>query len=117
MVRTTNCTTRDLGYSNVLSIPLPNDDIVDKVPVLRAGVHPCRPVTSRETEHCIGNQKFVFSTELKEEKAVAVTCTSAVLTEDVLPGLVIHTDSGIEVAENNQLFTFGTAVTREISSS
>ena len=56
-----------------------------------------------------GNQKFMFSTELQEEKAVAVTSTNAILTEDVLTGLVIHTDSGIEV--------FGTAVIMELSSS
>ena len=48
----------------------------------------------------------MFSTELQEEKAVAVTSTNAIFSEDVLPGLVIHTDSGIEVAENDQLFSF-----------
>ena len=40
MVCPTFCTTHGLGYSDVLSISLPDDDIVDKMPVLRAGVHP-----------------------------------------------------------------------------
>ena len=39
MVRPTLCTTHRPGYSDVLSIPLLDDDIVDKVSVLRAEVY------------------------------------------------------------------------------
>ena len=68
-------------------------------------------------EHCIRNQKLMFSTELQEGKAVAVTSTNAIFSEDVLPGLVITPTRALKLPRMINFSVFGTAVTRELSSS
>lgn len=57
--------TRD---SYVLSVPVPHKYVVNEMPVLQSGMHPRRPVTGREVEDGVRDQKtmFMFCTGLEE---------------------------------------------------
>ena len=45
-----------LRHPHILPVPLPDDDVVNKMPVLRSRVHPWRPVSGRDAEDCVGDQ-------------------------------------------------------------
>ena len=45
-----------LCHPHILPVPLPDDDVVNKMPVLRSRVHPCCPVLGREVEDFVGDQ-------------------------------------------------------------
>ena len=44
-----------LRHPHILPVPLPDDGVVNKMPVLRSRVHPWRPVSGREAEDCVGD--------------------------------------------------------------
>ena len=55
MISPAFCTTHDLLDSHIPPISLSHNDIVDQMPVLRAGVHPGCLVASREAEYSVGD--------------------------------------------------------------
>ena len=58
--------THGLGHLCILPVPLPDDDVVDEMPVLRVRVHPIRPVTGREAGDCVGDQQFMLCAGLEQ---------------------------------------------------
>ena len=95
-------TTHGLCHSHVLSVPLPGDDIVNQVPFPRVWVHPRCLVTGGKAEQCVGDDKVLGTTHLKEQKAVAIEVASCQLPVP-FPGLKICPHSGIKIPENNNL--------------
>ena len=69
-------TTHGLCHSHVLSVPLPGDDIVNQMPFPRVWVHPRCLVTGGKAEQCVGDDKVLGTTHLKEQKAVAIEVAS-----------------------------------------
>ena len=92
-----------LGNTYVLPIPPPDDDIVDKMPVLRARVHPRGLVAGRKTKDSVCNQKAMLCAGLEKKQAIAVTFTNPMLSYHSFPGGGVTTNSSIKVAKNNEL--------------
>ena len=89
--------------TNVTPVFLPNNYIVDQVPVFASWMHPCSFLVDWESENSIGNEKFVGSTSLKEEETIVITRPNALRAKDPGPGLMILANSGVEIAEKNEL--------------
>lgn len=66
MIRPTVSATHSFCNPDILSVPSPDDDIVDQMPVLGTGMHPRSPVTGREAEDCIGDQKVMCCTSFQQ---------------------------------------------------
>ena len=48
--------THGFGHSYILPVPLPDNDVVDEMPMLRTRVHPCRPIAGRKAVVCVSDQ-------------------------------------------------------------
>ena len=61
-----HCAAHALRDSYILPVPLPHDDVIYEMPVFWAGMHPRRPLTGREVEDGVGDQKVMFHAGLDE---------------------------------------------------
>lgn len=55
------------GHSHILSVPLPDNDVVRQVSVLATRRHPCCSVVGGEAEDSVCDKKFVLYTSLKKD--------------------------------------------------
>lgn len=53
-------------------------------------------------EEGVPNRQAVFCTEPKEEESVGVADSNSMFAEDDMPEMLIVTDSGVEVAKDDQ---------------
>ena len=48
--------THGFGHSYILPVPLPDNDVIDEMPMLKTRVHPRRPIAGRDSVDCVGDQ-------------------------------------------------------------
>ena len=107
MVRPTFRPTHGLCDHHILSVPLPNNDVVQRMPMLGAGVHPGCLVTVGDTEEGVSDEKTMGGTELKKELTVAVALDNALRSQHSLPRLVVSADLGVEVTQKDEPVRLG----------
>ena len=98
-------TAHGLCHSHILPVPLPGDDVVNKMPMLRAGcIHDVLfRVGRRKLDHGVGDDKVMRSACLQEQESVAVTLADTVSSDNSFPGLMVYPCTGIKIPENNEL--------------
>ena len=86
------CTTHGPCDSHILPVSPSHDDIVDRMTVLRAVVHPGYFVTSREAEYSVGYLKILIGPGMKQEVVAVAVRGGAALS-----------NSCIKVTKNDEL--------------
>ena len=66
-------------------------------------VHPRRLVMGRKTEDCVGDEKIMGGAGFQQEESIAVSLTCAVLSQHIFQRPVLSPNTGIEIAENDEL--------------
>ena len=73
------CTAHGLCHSDILPVPSPDDDVINKMSVFTEWVHPLRLVTVGQVEDGVGGQKVVGCTGLQEKITIAVALTDTLI--------------------------------------
>ncbi|VDL92254.1 unnamed protein product [Schistocephalus solidus] len=76
-------------HVHVLSISLPDENIVQQLPAPRTRVHPRGLLPRWKAEEGVGQLETVFRTRSQKKEAVIVTATETVGTQHSLPGSVM----------------------------
>lgn len=101
------CSTDGLRDSNVLSVPLPDDYVVQQMPMLGTRVHPRRLITGRKTKDCVSDEKTMGGTSFQQEESVAVTLANSVLPKHTFPRRVVTPDTDVKIAQIDELVSPG----------
>lgn len=85
---------------------VPDDDVVDEMPVLTARVNPRRPITGREAEDRVGDEQFMLCASLEQQKTIAVAVAASISTTDPIPAHVVRAHPCTRVIEYDELVGF-----------
>ncbi|VDL94552.1 unnamed protein product [Schistocephalus solidus] len=88
-------------HAHILSISLPDKNIVQQLPAPRPRVHPYGLLPHRKAEEGVGQQETVFRTRSQKKEFVIGTATETVGTQHSLSGNVVRPDAGVDVTKDN----------------
>nr|VZI28667.1 unnamed protein product [Spirometra erinaceieuropaei] len=92
-----------LRHQHVPLISPPVEDIAQQVPLTRPRMHPCGPLSLRQTEERVRQDEAVFCAGSEKQQAVAVAAAETTGTQHSSPGKMVYADAGVEVTKDNQL--------------
>nr|VZI41021.1 unnamed protein product [Spirometra erinaceieuropaei] len=92
-----------LRHQHVPLISLPDDDIVQQVPLARPRMPPGGLLSFRQTEEGVCQDEVVFCAGAEKQQSVVVGAAETVGTQHSSPGSMVCADTGVEVAKDNQL--------------
>ena len=95
-------TTHGFSHTHIVHLFPSNYDLVYKMPVLGARVHPSGSVSDRKLEHRIGKEKTMFGTKLEKQNTITIAVSNAMFSNDLVICLVVRSYSSIEVSEKHQ---------------
>ena len=99
-------TTHGFGQSHVPPVLGPGDDIVNEMPVPRAGMHPCCLVAGWQAEHGVSDGQVVCGTRSEQRESITVALAQSMFSNDIFPGFVVIADTGVEVSEDDGSILF-----------
>ena len=70
-------------------------------------MHPRSPVTGREVEDCVRNQKAMLCTGLEQKQTVAVAVTDPMLPDHSFPGDAVTANSRIKLTKHDEFVSMG----------
>ena len=89
------------GSSNCqfIQVTAPDNDVVDEVPVSGPGMHPRSLVHFTELGEGVCDGKAQFRAVREQPETATIQVANAMITNDILPLVVISADPGIEIAQ------------------
>ena len=88
------------GSSNLhfIQVMVPDNDVVNEVPVFGPGIHPRSLVHVTELEEGVCDGKTQFRAERKQLETATIHVANTMMTNDTMPYVMISAYPGIEIA-------------------
>lgn len=82
---------------NLIFVLLSDNSMIYDMPVFWSRMFPGGLISVRKSELRVWDEQFMFSTEAKEEEAIIIAVSHALLADYVLPEFMFSPHSGVEI--------------------
>ena len=93
------CPTHGSSNLHLIQVTVPDNDVVNEVPVFGPGMHPKSLVHVTEFEESVCDGKTQFIAEREQPETATILVANTVMTNDSMPYVVISAYPGIEIAQ------------------
>nr|VZI37420.1 unnamed protein product [Spirometra erinaceieuropaei] len=95
-----------LCHQHVPLITAPEEDVVQQLLLTRPRMPPGGLLSLRQTEERVRQDEAVFCAGAEQQQTIVVGAAETVGAQHSSPGIMVCSDAGVEVAEDNQLVRF-----------